>query len=310
MSLAARQHVEEGLGRVGGRAAACGVIRLSARGGGGEGVGVQVEVRAGRRCLNSADQVDRVALEHLRPVDVEPPALLEEARPPAACASAARPGQEARQAVRRFLACSASSLAQKVRVSAPDLLGDQEVAPHEALDRRGVAAVAIAHAPGDLRLQVEGQPLLGPAGGEVQVAAHRPQEVEGAQEGPHLARGRTPPAARSRDGVSAGCRYWAIQNRVFRSRSAALALLDVGLDQVAARRRPGRGARRAPSAWRRRTRRRCRRPPRLRKRRISSAASFSSPVSAPRLEQRGADGEVLARRASCTPRSCARRGRP
>ena len=58
-----------------------------------------------------------------------------------------------------------------------DLLGDQEVVLHEALDAARAGAVAVAHAPRDLRLHVEGQPLLGPAGQVVQVAAHRPQEV-------------------------------------------------------------------------------------------------------------------------------------
>ncbi len=40
---------------------------------------------------------------------------------------------------------------------------------------------------------------------------------------------------------STGCRYWAIQNRVLQVAQAALALLHIGLDQVAAGAGPRRG---------------------------------------------------------------------
>ena len=53
---------------------------------------------------------------------------------------------------------------------------------HEALDRRLAGPVGIAHPAGDLALIVEGQPLLGAAGDEVEVAAHRPKEALGALE--------------------------------------------------------------------------------------------------------------------------------
>ena len=63
-----------------------------------------------------------------------------------------------------------------------DLLGDQEVVLHEALDvfQAGMRGVAEPHR--DLALDVEGQPLLGAAGHEMHVAAHRPQEILGLPE--------------------------------------------------------------------------------------------------------------------------------
>ena len=60
-----------------------------------------------------------------------------------------------------------------------DVLGDEEVMLHEALDRRQARMAGVAQALGDLALDVEMQPFLGLAGEEMHVAAHRPQEVLG-----------------------------------------------------------------------------------------------------------------------------------
>ena len=43
-----------------------------------------------------------------------------------------------------------------------DLLGDQQVTPHEALDGLLLAASSVAHARGHLRLQIKAQALFGP----------------------------------------------------------------------------------------------------------------------------------------------------
>ena len=67
-----------------------------------------------------------------------------------------------------------------------DVLGDEEVALHEALDAEHAGCVGVAEARGQLGLEVEGQPLLGAAGEEVQVAAHGPEEILGALEAPEL----------------------------------------------------------------------------------------------------------------------------
>ena len=55
-----------------------------------------------------------------------------------------------------------------------DVLGDQEVVLHEALDRAQAAALDVAQPLGHRRLHVEGQPLLRAPRQEMQVAAHAP----------------------------------------------------------------------------------------------------------------------------------------
>ena len=67
-------------------------------------------------------------------------------------------------------------------------LGDQEIVLHEALDRAQPGVPAIAEPLGHGLLHVEAEPLLGPVGEEVQVAAHRPQEALAAAEAPIFVR--------------------------------------------------------------------------------------------------------------------------
>jgi len=55
--------------------------------------------------------------------------------------------------------------------------GVAEIVLHEMLDRAAAGGVGIAHAPCDLDLQIECQLFAGAAGGQMQVAAHRPQEI-------------------------------------------------------------------------------------------------------------------------------------
>ena len=68
-----------------------------------------------------------------------------------------------------------------------DVLGDQEVVLHEALDVLQAGMRRVAEPLGHLALDVEGQPLLGAAGHEVQMAAHRPEEILGLAEEAQLA---------------------------------------------------------------------------------------------------------------------------
>ena len=63
-----------------------------------------------------------------------------------------------------------------------DILGDQEIIFHEALDPAAPRIVGVTHPPSDLCLQVESQPLFGPAGQIVKMAADRPQEPLGVVE--------------------------------------------------------------------------------------------------------------------------------
>ena len=68
-----------------------------------------------------------------------------------------------------------------------DFLGDEEIVLHEALDGAQARVAAIAEPLGHQRLQIEGQALLGPAGQEMQVAAHRPEEALATAEAPIFA---------------------------------------------------------------------------------------------------------------------------
>ena len=89
----------------------------------------------------------------------------------------------------------------------------------------------VAEALGDLALQVERQPLLGAAGEEVQVAAHRPEEVVALAEQP-VVLGREHALA---DQLGLGAHAVEVfgdpEQRV-EVAQAALALLDVRLDEV------------------------------------------------------------------------------
>ena len=69
-----------------------------------------------------------------------------------------------------------------------DILGDQEVVLHEALDVALARMRGVAEPHRDLALDVEGQPLLGAAGEEMHVATNCPQEVAAAAEAPVFAR--------------------------------------------------------------------------------------------------------------------------
>src|SRR5258708_5489012 len=67
-----------------------------------------------------------------------------------------------------------------------DVLGDQEVVLHEALDVLHAGMLGVTEPHRDLALDVERQPLLGAAGNEVHVAADRPEEVLATPEQPQL----------------------------------------------------------------------------------------------------------------------------
>ena len=125
-----------------------------------------------------------------------------------------------------------SSAAKKMRVRSPTVLAMQEVVLHEALDAAAARPVVVAQARGDLALQVEGQPLLGAAGEVVEVAAHRPQEVLGALEVARLLLGEHALADQLAGLVDAIEIFGDPEQRV-QVAQPALALLDVGLDDVA-----------------------------------------------------------------------------
>ena len=89
------------------------------------------------------------------------------------------------------------------------------------------------HDLGDARLILEAQPLLGAAGEQVQMAAHRPEEALGAIEAAELGGGQQPGAdqvGRTLDAVD----IFADPVERVEVAQSALAVLDVGFDDVAA----------------------------------------------------------------------------
>ena len=102
---------------------------------------------------------------------------------------------------------------------------------HEALDVAQARVLGIAEPHRDLALDVEGQPLLRPSREEVHVAAHRPEEIAAAAEAAVL--------ARVVDAFLDELLALAHAIDVFgdpvervQVAQAALAVLDVGLDQI------------------------------------------------------------------------------
>ena len=114
-----------------------------------------------------------------------------------------------------------------------DRLRVQEIELHEALDRRLARPVGVAHRPGDLALHVEAQPLLGASRGEVKVAADRPEKALGPLEPAELGGGEQ--ALVDQLGRALDPEH-ILADPVERMEvaKAALAVLDVGLDDVAA----------------------------------------------------------------------------
>ena len=104
---------------------------------------------------------------------------------------------------------------------------------HEALDRLLAGTVGIMEPARYLPLIVEGQPFLGPPGHDVEMAAHRPQKALGPLELAHL-------GLREQSGLDqAGAAVEPVEiladpEQGVEVAEAALAFLDVGLDDIAA----------------------------------------------------------------------------
>ncbi|MND99466.1 hypothetical protein D3C80_918520 [compost metagenome] len=225
-----RQHGKKRLSRA----------RVAAQGGGdqgqrtnhgGEGVGVQVQVQP-VRLDEQQQQAHRIAGEDGGPGDGQPPLFDRQAvegQPDPA------PPHQPRQAARqtfRLLLLARLKLGRDGAGQGADLARDLEIATHEALDRQFVAAPPPAHAPGDFRLEVEGQLLLGPPGDQMQQDAHPPQKADRLAEAAQLARGqqalqrRLPPLAVRGQGPSD-------PEQGVEIAKPALAVLNVGLDAIA-----------------------------------------------------------------------------
>src|SRR3546814_14095029 len=77
----------------------------------------------------------------------------------------------------------------------------EEIELHETFDRALARAVGEFHAARDLALEIEGQPVLGASREDVEVAAHREQEIFGALELAQLARRHQPGVAKRGPGA-------------------------------------------------------------------------------------------------------------
>ena len=113
-----------------------------------------------------------------------------------------------------------------------DVLGVGEVVLHEALDRALALGRAVAEGRGDLDLGVEGQLLDGAAVQQVQVDAHGPEEGLGLGEDAELL-GREHAHLHQVLGGLGVVEVLADPEQRLQVAQAALALLDVGLEQVA-----------------------------------------------------------------------------
>ena len=180
-----------------------------------------------------ADQVDGIALEHVRVGDVEAAVVDAEVAGGADLAARA-PAERIEQAGEPRPGLVLLDLQRRAYDGGEvaDILGDEEVVLHEALDRTQAAAADVAQPLGHDRLHVEGQPLLGSAGQEMQMAADGPEEILAPAEGGVFVGGEH----LELDRAGAG----AVAIQVFRQpvqrvqvAQAALAVLDVGLHAIA-----------------------------------------------------------------------------
>ena len=135
------------------------------------------------RELEDADQVDRIALEHigLR----EPDAVLVDDEVVAFNDRAALHRTQARHEAAQdgdALGVAVFQLRAEDRGQVADVLGDQEVVLHEALDVLQAGMFGVAEPHGDLALDVERQALLGAAHEKMHVAADRPEKILAAAE--------------------------------------------------------------------------------------------------------------------------------
>ena len=109
----------------------------------------------------------------------------------------------------------------------------EEVELHEALDRGLPRAVGVMHDFGDARLIVEVEPFFGTPRKQVQVTAHRPEKALGAVEPAELGGGQQARADEVRRALHA-VHIFADPVEGMEVAQAALAVLDVGLDDIAA----------------------------------------------------------------------------
>ncbi len=196
-------------------------------------VGMEGEVVLLRQ-LEDPDQIDRVVLEDVRRGEVDAVVVDDEVvavgHPPPLGARP-QPRHHAAQD-RRGLGLFLFQLGAQDRGQIADVLGDQEVVLHEAFDILQTGMRGVAEPDRDLALHVERQPLFGAPRDEMQIAAHRPQEIGAAAEGAVLL--RVEHAALDQfAGLAHAVDVFGDPEQRVQVAQAALAVLDVGLDQIA-----------------------------------------------------------------------------
>lgn len=129
--------------------------------------------------VEEPDDVDRIALEDFGVGERDAAAVFYEFDAAydlaVAMGEAADDAGEARDRLRLLVFERSAEDAREVA----DILGDEEIVLHEALDGRKARAGVITEGFSDLALDIEGQALLGLAGQEVHMAAHRPEKIVG-----------------------------------------------------------------------------------------------------------------------------------
>ncbi len=182
------------------------------------------------RAANANSSISRTGSvdEEIGGRDRQAPAIQREAVEPLG-PSPKRRQREAESGLRHLLVELGEELAGQIA----DGFGVEEIELHEALDRRFSGAVGVMHHFGDVALMVEAEPLLGAAGSQMKVAADRPEEALGALEVAKLDRGEQAggdQVGRPLDAVH----IFADPVERVEVAQAALAVLDVGFDDVAA----------------------------------------------------------------------------
>ena len=208
------------------------VDELERAGGDMHGVGMEREIVFLRE-MEDADQIDRVALEHVFVGDIDAVVVDDEILGLGQRAPRPRPELGHHPAQHRHgLGLIVLELGAEDGGEIADVLGDQEVVLHEALDVAQARMLGVAEPHRDLALDVERQPLLGPPGEKVHVAAHRPEEIAAAAKPAVLA--RVVDAVRD-ELLALAHAIDVFGDPVERVQVAqpALAVLDVGLDQIA-----------------------------------------------------------------------------
>ena len=177
--------------------------------------------------VKEPQQRDRVLLEKIVRWDRQPIAVEPKAVEPAPRLSPAQP----RQPAFAFLVDFEDRAEDAGQIA--DILGDEEIMLHEALDAARAGMVGVAHAGADLGLQRKGQAFLGAPGEVMQMAAHRPQKALGALEARRLLGRQHAQLDELGDIVDAVDVFGDPEQRVQVS-EPALALLDIGFELIAA----------------------------------------------------------------------------